>query len=102
MSRLEQLKQLAEVAPDDPISHYGVGLECINLERWEDAIAAFDLALGVDAKYSSAYYHKARAQISGGRSEAARATLQAGMAVAVAVGDAHTDGEMRELLESIR
>lgn len=100
MTRLEQLQKLVAVAPHDPMSHYGLGLEFLNLQRWPDAVAAFGQAIAVDAKYSAAYYHKARAQLSAGQPDAARQTLTDGMAVARAAGDWHTEGEMRELLES--
>lgn len=100
MSRLEQLRKLAALQPDDPMTHYGVGLECINLEQWDDAIAAFARALEADGSYSAAYYHKGRAEISAGRVDAARETLTRGMESARNAGDWKTEGEMRELLES--
>lgn len=101
MSRLEKLLKLTQIAPDDPLCHYGLGLEYINLERWDDAAAAFARATEADANYSAAYYQRARAEISAGRGEDARRTLATGMSVARAAGDWHTEGEMRELLESI-
>lgn len=101
MSRLEQLKKLVAVAPNDPLSHYALGLEHINLQQFAEAAAAFDAALTADAKYSAAYYHKGRAQIAGGWAEEARQTLTVGMDVAKAQGDWKTQNEMRELLESI-
>ncbi len=101
MSRLDQLRKLVGIAPNDPLSHYSLGLEYINLERWQDAAAAFDAAILADAKYSAAYYHKARAQISDGLHDAARATLESGMSAARAAGDWHTENEMQALLETL-
>lgn len=101
MTRLEQLQRLISIAPNDPMSHYGLGLEFINLKRWDDAVAAFHKATEVDAKYSAAYYHKARAEIGAGRSDDARGTLTLGITVAKSAGDWHTQSEMTELLESI-
>lgn len=101
MSRLEQLKRLVTIAGNDPLTHYGLGLEYLNLHEWDNAAAAFDQALAADAKYSAAYYHRARAEIGGGRPDAARATLTAGMAVAQAAGDWHTQGEMQGLLDTL-
>lgn len=102
MSRLDQLLKLAKSAPDDPLSHYAVGLEYFNLERWDDAGAAFQRTLQIDGKYTAAYYHKARAEIRADRREAARATLAAGIECAKAKGDLKTEREMRELLVTIR
>lgn len=101
MSRLEQLQKLIRIAPNDPMGHYGLGIEFIKLERWDDAVQAFDGAIAVDGKYSAAFYHKARAQISAGRDAEARETLKAGVAVATAAGDWHTQGEMNALLDTI-
>ncbi len=101
MSRLERLQQLAQACPDDALAQYGLALEYINQQQWDDAVAAFDRAIAVDAKYSAAYYHKARAQIGAGRPEEARATLSAGIEVSGAAGDWKTQNEMRELLQTI-
>lgn len=101
MSRLEQLLKLAAATPDDPLAHYAIGLEHFNLERWDESIAAFEQTLGIDRKYTAAYYHKARAEIRGDRREAAKQTLIAGMECARSNGDMKTEREMRELLETI-
>lgn len=101
MSRLEQLKKLVSLNPGDPLVYYALGIEQINAAHWVEAISAFEGAVQADPKYSPAYYHKARAEIGAGRLEAARATLAAGMETARSVGDWHTEGEMRALLESI-
>src|ERR1043165_6306161 len=101
MSRLDQLKKLLQIAPNDPMSHYGLGLKFITLQNWPEAAAAFDAAIQVDPNYSAAYYHKARALIAAGDGPAARATLDAGLKAAEAAGDWHTMGEMRELMETI-
>lgn len=101
MTRLEQLQKLVEVCPDDPLTHYGVGLEFINLERWEDAIASMRKTLDVDPQYSVAYYHLARAQIKADRHEEAAESLRRGMTVAHEKGDWKTEAEMRDLLDTI-
>lgn len=101
MSRLEQLKKLAAVAPNDPLSHYGLGLEYMNLAHYAEAVRAFNAALIADSKYSAAYYHKARAQLAAEEPDDARQTLVHGMEVAQTHGDWKTAGEMKELLESI-
>lgn len=101
MSRVDQLRKLVQLAPADPFTHYGLGLEFIQLERWREAIAAFAEAIRVDPKYAVAFYHKARAEIGGGEADAARATLGEGTRVAKSLGDAHTEMEMQALLESI-
>lgn len=101
MSRLERLQRLANTQPDDPFLHYGVGLEFTNLEQWPEAIAAFDRALALDARYVAAHVQKARAEIKLSHAAAARAALTAGLAAANAAGDAHAADEMRKMLEAL-
>lgn len=101
MSRLEQLEKLATMTPDDPLGHYGLALEYLNLERWDDAVGSFARTIEIDAKYTAAYYHKARAEIRAGLADAARDSLTKGVAVAQSAGDWKTRDEMRELLESV-
>jgi len=101
MSRLEQLLKLAAACPEDPLTHYAVGLEYMNRQQWAEAVAAFERALAIDSQYTAAYYHKARAEIRWGRRESAKQTLAVGMACASAKGDLKTEREMRELLETL-
>ena len=95
--RLEQLLKLAQATPDDPLAHYAAGLELCHLERWDEAVAAFDRALAANASYSAAYFHKGKAQLKAGQGAAARATLDAGIVVAQKAGDMKTVKEMTEL-----
>ena len=102
MSRLEQLLKLAKADPNDPLTHYAVALEYFNQQRWDESLEAFDRTLAIDPAYTAAYYHKARAEIRAQRQEAARQTLQAGIECARRKGDAKTEREMQELLDTIR
>ncbi|MGE0479663.1 MAG: tetratricopeptide repeat protein [Phycisphaerae bacterium] len=101
MSRLEQLEKLVRTMPQDPDTHYCLGLELIHLQRWSDASAAFAHAAQLNPRFSAAYYHQARAEIGAGQNEQARATLAAGIEAAKSAGDWHTIGEMQALLETI-
>lgn len=102
MTRLEKLLRLVETSPEDPLPHYAVALEYFNQERFDAAISAFERALGLDADFTAAYYHKARAEIRADRKDAARATLTAGLEVARRRGDRKTEREMGELFEAVR
>ncbi len=101
MTRLEQLQKLVAISPDDPLTHYAVGLEFIELKRWEDAVAAFRAAIRVDPHYSVAFYHLGRAQIGAADTAGAAETLRSGVDVARAKGDWKTEAEMRDLLDTL-
>jgi tetratricopeptide (TPR) repeat protein len=101
VSRLEQLRQLAAAQPNDPFMHYGVALECVKLERWDDALAAFEHALALDASYTAAHMQKAQLQIRLGRRDAAAETLRTGIAAARAKSEKHTADEMNKMLEAL-
>lgn len=101
MTRLDQLRKLAAAEPNDPLAHYGIGLECLNLQRWEDARTAFAHTLTIDPKYTAAFLQKARAELKLGAREAAAETLRAGVALAAAKGETHAADEMRKMLEAL-
>ncbi len=101
MDRLEQLRKLAAAQPDDPLAHYGVGLECAERELWEDALQAFARTLACDSEYSAAFLQQARAELKLGRRDAARCTVEAGLSIATRRGESHTADKLRELLESL-
>lgn len=102
MTRLEKLRKLAAAEPDDPFVQYGLGIELMNLEDSPAALAAFERVLALDAAYAGAHLNKAKVEFKLGRTEAARATLNAGIAVAERRGDAHAADLLRELLGAAR
>jgi tetratricopeptide (TPR) repeat protein len=101
VSRLEKLQKLAAADPGDPFVHYGLGLEYAQLERWEEARAAFAHVLELDPHYVAAHLQKARAELRLGRRDIARQSLQTGIAVATSRGDKHAADEMSKLLETL-
>ncbi len=101
MTRLEQLRKMVALQPDDAMLHYGIGLEYAKLEQPDQAIAAFERAIELDGKFSAAYYHKARTEIGAGRHDAARTTLTAGVEAAKTVDDSHLQEKMSELLDAL-
>lgn len=104
MSRLEQLTKLHHADPADPFCTYGIALEHGKAGRYDEAIAWLDKTLGLDAKYSYAYFQKAKMLIEKGEEDAARATLNTGIDSARKAGGAealHAAEEMRGLLDTL-
>ncbi len=102
MSRLEKLLKLAAAEPDDAFLQYGLGLEYAQLERWQEALDAFDQALILDPNLIAAFHQKSRAELKLGRRDAAKATLANGVAVAQAQGQTHAANEMGKMLEALQ
>jgi predicted Zn-dependent protease len=101
MSRAEKILQMLEREPDDAFLNFGLAMELVKAGDHEAAIQRFERVLTVDPHYTAAHYHKAQVLIARGRLDEAPATLDAGLKAARAIGNAHAECEMQELLESI-
>jgi len=97
--RLAQLLKLHEADPADPFVTYGVAMEYVKAEAFDDAIAWLDKTLERDAAYCYAYYQKAKALSQLGRDEEARDVVKAGMTAAQTAGDLKAIGELGDLRE---
>ena len=69
--------------------------------RLDDALATFRRVHELDATYVPAYFMCAQVLAEKGDTDAAKAELDAGMAMAKQVGDYHAWGEMREMRASL-
>ncbi len=101
MSRRDKLLAMLEAQPDDPFLHFGLAMESVKEQRHDDALARFDRVMQLDPNYTAAHYHKGNTLIALGRLDDARAILRDGVDAARSAGDAHTLGEMQQLLDSI-
>ncbi len=99
--RLSQLLKLHETDPDDPFLTYGVAMEHVGAERFDDALAWLDKTLALDTGYCYAYFQKAKALSQLGRDDDAVAAVEAGLEVARRVGDEKALGELGELREML-
>ncbi|MCC7107934.1 MAG: tetratricopeptide repeat protein [Deltaproteobacteria bacterium] len=100
MPSLDQLLAIAGKSKK-PLPWYGVAMEYRSLGRPDDAVATFQKVHEIDPRFVAAYFMCAQVHAERGEAESARAELEAGMTAARAVGDAHAEAEMRELLETL-
>lgn len=100
MPSLEQLLAIAGRSKK-PLPWYGVAMEYRAQGRLDDAIATFERVHALDPNYPPAYFMCAQVHAERGDTARARAELTAGIAAARAVGDAHAEGEMREMLGTL-
>jgi len=87
--------------PRDAFPRYALALEYKNAGRLDDAQAAFAELASLDPSYVPAYLHAGNVLVALGRREEARATYQAGIAVATRAGDTHARGELEGALASL-
>jgi predicted Zn-dependent protease len=101
MSRLEQIQNLLVSEPNDTFLNFGLAMELAKAERWAESLAQFDRVRELDPNYIPAWFQKGNTLVAMGETDAARAVLQEGIAVANRTGDTHAAGEMAGLLETL-
>jgi thioredoxin-like negative regulator of GroEL len=94
-----QLEELLKAEPDDVFLRYALAMTCVSEGDLSAGLALYDDVLRRDPDHVPAHFQKARALADAGRVDEARAVVDAGIAVAARVGDAHAEREMREFLE---
>ena len=100
-SKLEQLKELALLDPDDPVVHYGLGSELMRFQEYEEAAAAFRRTLELKPDYSAAHRELGKALEKLGRREEAIAAYQKGKEIACRKGDLQTEREIDVFLKRL-
>jgi tetratricopeptide (TPR) repeat protein len=102
--RLEYLLKLTGregAAADDPFAWYGLAMEYRSLERYDDALAAFESLRARSPGYVPMYLMCGQMLEKLGRSVDARTWLRAGIEAARNKGDAHALSELEGALETL-
>ena len=99
--KLEQLKQLAELDPDDAVVHYGLGCEYLRRGEFEAATEALRRTLQLQPDYSAAWRELGKALEKLGRREAALEAYRRGHEVAQEKGDLQTVREIAVFLKRL-
>ncbi len=98
--RLDTLKKLIAMDPDDTFSRYALGLEY----RDSEPLTALEHLAEVvkrDANYVPAYFQSGLIHSELGDFKLAQEWLERGIVVAGRVGDHHALGEMQEALDQL-
>lgn len=101
MNRREKIEKMLTAEPDDVFLNFGLAMELVKAQRFDEAVAHFQRVRELDPDYTAAYYHAGRTLITLGQAETARAILGAGLDAARRIGNKHAESEMRELIDSI-
>ncbi|MAX23231.1 MAG: hypothetical protein CMJ19_01905 [Phycisphaeraceae bacterium] len=97
--RLEQLKKLHEMDPNDPFLTYGIALELSKDDLLEEAVTWLDKTIAMDADYCYAYYQKAKMHGEMGNDKIAVQAIKDGIEAAKRTNDGKALSELSELLE---
>ena len=99
MTRKERIEALLADEPNDPELRYMLAMEYVSAQDDAGAVACFEELLRRAPNYLPGYHQAARALQRLDRIAEARALLERGIPMALAQNDAHTAGEMQQLLE---
>ena len=60
MALIDNLEKMLAAGQDTALLRYGLGSECLKLQRYADAVQHLSRAVGLDAEYSAAWKISAR------------------------------------------
>ena len=98
-NRLEILKSMVEMKPDDSFARYGYAMELRNTGDLAGAMREFDELRSRNPDYTATYFHAGQTLERLGRLEDARAIYQEGIEVTTRKGDMHARGELQGALD---
>jgi tetratricopeptide (TPR) repeat protein len=98
-TRLETLKSMLELNPNDAFARYGLAMEYKNSADYEAAMREFHALIEVHPDYPAGYFHGGQTLERMGRTDDARAMYSAGVDAAARKGDGHAQSEMQAALD---
>ena len=100
-TQLENLRQLVDESPDDPLPLYGVAMEYRNTGQLEAAEDVFRTLADRFPDYLPQYLMHGQLLEELGREDAAREMYDQGIVKAQAQGETHAESELREAYDRI-
>ncbi len=100
-SRIDRITAMLADEPNDPELRYMLAMEYVSAADDIAAVHCFEELLRQNPNYPPGYHQGARALQRLDRIAEARAVLERGIPVALAQNNAHTAGEMQQLLEML-
>src|SRR5215813_6113613 len=79
-SRLEMLREFVQRDPNDAFSRYGLAMEYVSHQRYEEGIAEFRALVTNNPDYIPTYYQLGQAYERTGQTEEARRVYEQGIA----------------------
>ena len=100
-NRLESLLNLLKKEPEDSFLLYGIALEYMSLNNFEEAEKYFKSLLLYNKKYVPAYMQYARLKEKQNELDTAKSLYKKGIDIAKEAGDNHAAKEMEEFLDEL-
>ena len=94
-------KKVLKIDPVDPVMHFGLGLEYMKYEQYQEAEPCFRKAIEFKEDYSAAYRELGKALTALEREDEAMPVYEKGIPIAEANGDIQTGKEMTVFLNRI-
>jgi tetratricopeptide (TPR) repeat protein len=101
MDKIGMLTEILRQNPADAFARYGLAMAYAAEGRSEDALREFAETTERNADYVPAYQMSAQELMKLGRTEAAKARLQAGLAACERTGNGHAASEMGAMLDEL-
>jgi tetratricopeptide (TPR) repeat protein len=100
-SRKQQIEEMLAEDPSDAFLRYGLGMEYVGEERFEEAVRCFREAFQADPGYVPAFMQAGKFLDRLGRPQEARAAWEQGIVAARRKGDLHAAEEMQAMLAGL-
>ncbi len=101
MDKIAMLTEILTMNPGDAFARYGLAMAYAAEGRSEDALREFAETTERTPDYVPAYQMSAQELMKLGRTEEARARLQAGLAACERTGNSHAASEMGAMLDEL-
>jgi predicted Zn-dependent protease len=95
--RIEPLKKVLAVDPNDDVAWFGLGKAYMEDGNWQEAAGALERCIAVNPGYSAAYYALAQSLQRLNRIEECRRVCDQGIAVSTKNGDAMVTKNLEQL-----
>jgi predicted Zn-dependent protease len=102
MDKIAMLTEILSQNPSDAFARYGLAMAYAAEGKMDEALREFGTTTEFNPDYVPAYQMSAQTLLKAGRSEEAKARLQAGMEACARTGNAHAASEMGAMLEELQ
>jgi predicted Zn-dependent protease len=101
MDKVAMLTEILRQNPGDAFARYGLAMAYASADDAEAALREFAETIGRHPEYVPAYQMSAQELLKAGRTDEAKARLQAGLAVCERTGNTHAASEMAAMLDEM-